>query len=581
MKRKQRYLLMFSELGHSIRQSSINAEVNLNGFFQGDSRRIRFVDEIDWAMQHLKKDDRIIWYLSVIQRFACICLRDRPISKTRKLRRRIDKRLKGFTDRRIMEDIQNFDKSIWLHFLDLQAVTCSQKMKDYSFFNTVDNRAIPKPSKMIKEDFQKLETNIHDRAEDRFCSDGKKFIEFDNGWAWFRVMEGFSKQEAIAMRHCGNGEGKAGDVLYSLREPIKRINQLLWKPHLTFIVNDGYLGESKGFANQKPASRYHPYIARLLVEPPILGIKGGGYLPKSNFRFLDFEPSLQMEVLETRPTFEFDPVNQSGDLFVSSPCGNDWQLIDNGRFPTQASNSVNLLLKARSWIVLKKTIFTSQSAHDQSLAWCNFSEGQISDIHYECGEISSDAIFSLLKDPRIKNINEDLLSPKSQTGAWLNEVQLKALILQKPTFFLKSPLVTIFNRVGHSEEFVSIINQRFNLKASYCEDGLQIECYESLEDFAAQTAIGSMPRKIAPLEQALKENPKKLEVLEGYNFFPIPWLRLRAGKGANRGFPVLYIKTNSILHFFETISPEGKPMEESVLREAIYKFGPPQIPLCI
>ena len=144
---KQRYLLMFSELGHSIRQSSNDTEVNLNGFFQGDSRRIRFVDEIDWAMQCLRKDDRIVWYLSVIQRFAYICLRDRPISKTRKLRRRINKRLKGFSDRRIMEDIQNFDKSIWLHFLDLQAVTCSQKMKDYSFFNTVDNRAISKTSK--------------------------------------------------------------------------------------------------------------------------------------------------------------------------------------------------------------------------------------------------------------------------------------------------------------------------------------------------------------------------------------------------------------------------------------------------
>ncbi|GEM_PF-1214816 len=572
---------MFSKLGHSIRRSSNDAEVNLNGFFQGDSRRIRFVDEIDWAMQCLRKDDRIVWYLSVIQRFACICLRDRPISKTRKLRRRINKRLKGFSDRRIMEDIENFDKSIWLHFFDLQAVTCSQKMIDYSFFNTVDNRAIPKTSKKIKEDFQKLEKNIQDRAEDRFCSDGKKIIEFDNGWAWFRVQEGFSKQEAMAMRHCGNGEGNAGDVLYSLREPIKRINQLLWKPHLTFIVNDGYLGESKGFANQKPASRYHPYIARLLLEPPVLGIKGGGYLPQSNFRFLDFEPSLQMEVLEKRPTFEFDPVNRSGDLFVSSPCGQDWQLIDNDSFPNQASGSVNILLKSRAWVVLKKTIFTSQSAHDQSLAWCNFSKGQISDIHYEYGEISPDAIFSLLKDTRVKNINEDLLSPNSPTGAWLNEVQLKALILQKPTFFLKSQLVAIFNRVGHSEEFVSIINQRFNLKATYCEDGLQIECYESLEDFAAQTAIGSMPRKIAPLEEALKENPKKLEVLEGYNFFPIPWLRLRAGKGISQGFPVLYLKTNSILHFFETISPNGKPTEESVLREAIYKFGPPQIPASI
>jgi len=44
---------------------------------------------------------------------------------------------------------------------------------------------------------------------------------------------------------------------------------------------------------------------------------------------------------------------------------------------------------------------------------------------------------------------------------------VKALILQKPAFFVKSPLVEIFNRVGHSEEFVSIINQRFNLKLNH------------------------------------------------------------------------------------------------------------------
>ena len=59
----------------------------------------------------------------------------------------------------------------------------------------------------------------------------------------------------------GNGDGGFGEVLYSLREQVNRNDSVFWKPHLTFIVKNGFLGESKGFANQKPAEKYHPYIA--------------------------------------------------------------------------------------------------------------------------------------------------------------------------------------------------------------------------------------------------------------------------------------------------------------------------------
>ena len=54
MKRKDRYLGMFKNLPPSIRF---------------ENRRVRFRNEIDWSINHLK-DDRIVWYLSILQRFS-------------------------------------------------------------------------------------------------------------------------------------------------------------------------------------------------------------------------------------------------------------------------------------------------------------------------------------------------------------------------------------------------------------------------------------------------------------------------------------------------------------------------------
>ena len=59
------------------------------------------------------------------------------------------------------------------------------------------------------------------------------------------------------MHHCGNEGGKQADVMYSLREPVVHSSGERLKPHLTFIVNNGLIGEAKGFANEKPDSLFH------------------------------------------------------------------------------------------------------------------------------------------------------------------------------------------------------------------------------------------------------------------------------------------------------------------------------------
>ena len=149
-------------------------------------------------------------------------------------------------------------------------------------------------------------------------------MEFEDGWAWFIVENGFSRQEAIAMRHCGNGNGNLGDQLYSL-EAIHKPHGICWKPHLTFILRKGYLGEMKGFANQKPNVSYNRYIKELLKLDEIEGIKGGGYLPQNNFEFLDLEKSTQIEVMEKKPFLEFDLIGNGGKTVLQDGKNGKWK----------------------------------------------------------------------------------------------------------------------------------------------------------------------------------------------------------------------------------------------------------------
>ena len=572
---------MFNDLGVVVRLSSEDFLDNSDSQTNCNSRRVRFLDEIEWAMRYLKKDDRIVWYLSLIQRMCMKKLRDQPISKTRKMRRRIERKLHGFGDERINRDFELFDKDDWEHYHDLQCVSQSHTMNDYQFFRTVENKAIPKSTQQINEDFLQIEKKILSSTEERFCSDGERFIECGKGWVWFEVKQGFSRQESFAMRHCGNGDGGFGEVLYSLREQVNRDGSVFWKPHLTFIVKNGFLGESKGFANQKPAEKYHPYIAIFLLESGIKGIHGGGYLPQNNFKFLDLEHSLQKKVLSRHPDFIFDSVNRSGEEFISTAEGRSWQLISDVGFPVQASECVYPYQKFRSWLVLKETIFSAHGAHDHSLAWCSLSGGEISVIHYESIRIPSSEIFALLKDERITGLSEDLLTEQSQTGKILGENYINHLILIKPAFFKKSSLSQIFERVGHSYALVAFINQRYGLDVDYSEDGIELENYHSLDEFGARTGIGSIQRKISSLDEAIRLDPFKCLSNEELDLFSLPWLTLRPVIEKDKESFSLHLNARYILHFFTTIVSEDCDFPISVLRKVIYSFGPPEIPHAI
>jgi hypothetical protein len=119
---------------------------------------------------------------------------------------------------------------------------------------------------------------------------------------WFSLGKGSCKNEGKAMGHCGNVPSKVkGDKILSFRTEHKIGDKTYHEPHLTFICNNGFLGEMKGRGNEKPAPHYHREIANLLKDPRIKGVIGGGYEHKNNFYFTDLSPELQQEVLKANP----------------------------------------------------------------------------------------------------------------------------------------------------------------------------------------------------------------------------------------------------------------------------------------
>jgi hypothetical protein len=149
----------------------------------------------------------------------------------------------------------------------------------------------------ILDGFRRLEKEWRDR-QSRLLQPhegDRAVIEFPDGWAWWLLDRSYCPDEAKAMGHCGNeaaGPGRPDDRILSLRRKVAVRGVGYLEPHLTFILDErGLLGEMKGRGNEKPAPRYHPYIARLLEQKDLVrGIKGGGYLPEHNFSLDDLPP---------------------------------------------------------------------------------------------------------------------------------------------------------------------------------------------------------------------------------------------------------------------------------------------------
>lgn len=130
----------------------------------------------------------------------------------------------------------------------------------------------------------------------------EKIIDFGNGWAWWDLKRPSCGTEGEAMGHCGNtANPEVGDTVLSLR---RDMGDGKVRPSLTFILHkDGFLGEMKGRANEKPHPKYHQMILALLDNWRIRGCRGGGYEPDKNFSILDLPYEMRKKLVDENPAF--------------------------------------------------------------------------------------------------------------------------------------------------------------------------------------------------------------------------------------------------------------------------------------
>jgi hypothetical protein len=200
-------------------------------------------------------------------------------------------------------------------------------------------------------------------------AEGETFIDLSKlgekwkGWEWVSLGDGYCPIEAKSMGHCGNEGAKPGDDILSLRDPEGY-------PRLTFIVNDGMLGEMKGRANTKPKKDYHPAIVELLKHDEIKHVVGGGYLPEMNFKLNDLDDETKDELLEDKPDLEVD----LGELLekkieeINKEHGvSDWKFIG---MHTDVDGDEHIYLHMSAWAhtEIKVEWMTTSEIHPQMRA---------------------------------------------------------------------------------------------------------------------------------------------------------------------------------------------------------------------
>ena len=282
------------------------------------SRHVK--EEIGWAKQHLRKRDRITWYLRWIRLYdynavATGLFTNTPqyqqvhgpakpfdlqmVDKYEQLVRKESAKLghasAPILSRELVESHARkqelLDHYLGLPVPEIQNLVWDRQAPSYLFATFHDMEA------QWKEETKGV---LQPRPGDRPA------ITFGDGWAWWMLDRGYCEEEARAMGHCGNVAGirRPYERILSLRKSVRRGEREYYEPHLTFILDtrDSSLGEMKGKGNDKPAPQYHPYILRLLESDIVDKVKGGGYLPEHNFKLGDLSEEQREELSQKKPS---------------------------------------------------------------------------------------------------------------------------------------------------------------------------------------------------------------------------------------------------------------------------------------
>jgi len=347
-KRRKRYLASFTGLHAYCQDKQIQEEIG---------------QKLDWALLHLRKDNRVVWFVGVLKRhlLAGSSLESLP-GKDQKKRAQA---LKRFGIERIELDYRDLlEKFIpaWPHYLSMAENYRSTELEKFRFSQDERGKKIPLSVIEVMVRLGECENSIVSKCSQSFCEDGEDFLLLDDGWKWVRVEEGYSHQEGLAMGHCGNYYAKKGDVLYSLREPVQQEDEMAWRPHLTFICSgSGHFGEMKGRGNGKPSAVYHDRIASLLSQSDFRGIEGGGYLPANNFSITDLKEDGVCQIVRDNPGFELSKWSfRNTRLLFDFGDGWDWSFFEGYDFPKKPSPDYDMSRPPPLVLLRRKYTFNSK-----------------------------------------------------------------------------------------------------------------------------------------------------------------------------------------------------------------------------
>lgn len=273
-----------------------------------NDEKIDLMLELDKIEKGLKRQDRVIWYTRWF-RFDLIF---RHVSRLRRMNVPQDSepflKAQGLLDKAAKEvgmSISDADRE-WLKNGDFASYKHFANTPSQEIQQMVWHRQ--KPSDLLvalREAETKWQETRKQQVHHSEDDEPEIFMDFGNGWAWYDLNRSSCDVEADAMGHCGNSGGRGGETILSLR---RHMGDEMYRPSLTFILtDDGYLGEMKGRANEKPAERYHDMIIALLMDDRIVGINGGGYAAHSNFSLRDLDDEAREEILAKKPSLKEIP----------------------------------------------------------------------------------------------------------------------------------------------------------------------------------------------------------------------------------------------------------------------------------
>jgi hypothetical protein len=269
-------------------------------FHESNTERIRefLLETLDWAERTLKKSDRILWWIKLAVIEVYNVYNDDPskpspvYEKWASINPRMSKyRETAMITGRFEEYLEHFTSSTY------------PKIMNYPFVHQ-------SPDEII-EVLSTYEDEWRSKQKRKMKSDPSHTVVVQMGdFVWLNLNKAACKDESAAGGHCGNStRANSGDRILSLRKITGENSQYYYA---TFVLEeDGYLGERKSYANNKPDAKLHPYIVELLKQPFIKGMKNGRFMVRNDFRIADLSGELADDLLKVRPDlFMLDDITE-------------------------------------------------------------------------------------------------------------------------------------------------------------------------------------------------------------------------------------------------------------------------------